>query len=187
MLGEEFPEVLVRALEGDEHAFARLYRDAHPPLLRYLRAMSPELAEDAAAESWFEVSRALDGFTGPEPAFRAWLFAIARRKVIDRIRYETRRPSASWEDLDAIAPSLRDVADEVIEEDETRRALALVRSLPADQSEAVLLRVVAGLEYADVAELMDRSTGAVRVLVHRGLKRLQTSVVDAGAGGGVTP
>jgi len=186
MLGDDFPEVLAGALAGDEHAFARLYRDVHPPLLRYLRAMSPELAEDAASEGWLEVSRALDGFTGPEAAFRAWLFAIARRKVIDRIRYETRRPSASWEDLDAIAPRLRDVADEVVEEDETRRALALVRTLPADQSEAVLLRVVAGLDYAEVAEVMGRSTGAVRVLVHRGLKRLQASVVDAGSGG-VTP
>lgn len=186
MLGDDFPEVLAGALDGDEHAFARLYRDAHPPLLRYLRAMSPDLAEDAAAESWLEVSRALDGFTGPEPAFRAWLFAIARRKVIDRIRYETRRPSASWEDLDPVSPLLRDVADEVVEEDETRRALTLVRSLPADQSEAVLLRVVAGLEYADVAEIMGRSTGAVRVLVHRGLKRLQASVVEARSGG-VTP
>jgi RNA polymerase sigma-70 factor, ECF subfamily len=186
MLRDDFPEVLAGALEGDEHAFGRLYVDAHPPLLRYLRGMSAELAEDAASETWLEVARGLDGFTGPEPAFRAWLFAIARRKVIDRIRYETRRPSASWEDLDSVAPLLRDVADEVVQEDETRRALALVRTLPADQAEAVLLRVVAGLDYADVAQVMDRSTGAVRVLVHRGIKRLQASAVDA-APRGVTP
>lgn len=184
MLGDDFPVVLAGALGGDEHAFARLYIDAHPPLLRYLRGMSADLAEDAASECWLEVARGLDGFTGPEPAFRAWLFAIARRKVIDRIRYETRRPSASWDDLDSVAPASRDVADVVVEEDETQRALALVRTLPVDQAEAVLLRVVAGLDYAEVAEVMDRSTGAVRVLVHRGLKRLQASVVDVG---GVTP
>jgi RNA polymerase sigma-70 factor, ECF subfamily len=178
MLGEDFPEVLSGALEGDERAFARLFTDAHPPLLRYLRGMAPELAEDAAADTWLEVARGLDGFTGPEPAFRAWLFAIARRKVIDRIRYETRRPSASWEDLDPITPPVRDVADEVVEEDETRAALALVRTLPSDQAEAVLLRVVGGLDYAEVARVMDRSTGAVRVLVHRGLKRLQASVTE---------
>lgn len=184
MLGEDFLEVLQGALAGSESAFARLYVDAHPPLLRYLRGMAPDLAEDAASETWLEVARGLDGFTGPEPAFRAWLFAIARRKVIDRIRYETRRPSASWEDLDSVAPALRDVADDVVEEDETRQALALVRTLAPDQAEAVLLRVVAGLEYDEVARIMDRSTGAVRVLVHRGLKRLQTLVTEAR---GVTP
>ena len=184
MLGDDFPEVLEGALAGSESAFARLYVDAHPPLLRYLRGMAPELAEDAASEAWLEVARGLDGFTGAEPAFRAWLFAIARRKVIDRIRYETRRPSSSWDDLDSVAPALRDVADDVVEEDETRQALALVRTLPPDQAEAVLLRVVAGLDYADAARVMDRSPGAVRVLVHRGLKRLQSLVVEMG---GVTP
>jgi DNA-directed RNA polymerase specialized sigma24 family protein len=57
MLGDEFADVLAGTLTGDEHAFARLYRDAHPPLLRYLRVMSADLAEDAAAEAWLEVSR----------------------------------------------------------------------------------------------------------------------------------
>jgi RNA polymerase sigma-70 factor (ECF subfamily) len=148
--------------------------------------MSPDLAEDAASEAWLEVSRGLDGFTGPEPAFRAWLFAIARRKVIDRIRYEARRPSSAWEDLDPIAPIQRDAADEVVEDDATRRALDLVRTLPRDQAEAVLLHVMAGLDYADVAQMMGRTTGAVRVLVHRGLRRLQRGF-DETSGPSTTP
>jgi RNA polymerase sigma-70 factor (ECF subfamily) len=181
MLGDDFPGVLEGALSGDERAFGRLFTDMQPPLLRYLRGMAPELAEDAASETWLEVARGLDAFTGPEPAFRAWMFAIARRKVIDRIRYENRRPSASWEDLDPITPPLRDVADQVVDEDETRAALALVRTLPTDQAEAVLLRVVGGLDYAEVARVMDRSAGAVRVLVHRGLKRLQSTGTESSA------
>ena len=96
MLGEEFAAALQGARDADERAFALIYRDAHPPLLRYRRGMSADVGEGAASETWLEVARGLDSFTGPEPAFRAWLFAIARRKLIDRIRYETRRPSASW-------------------------------------------------------------------------------------------
>lgn len=179
MLGDGFADVLAGALTGDERAFARLYRDAHPPLIRYLRVMSSDLAEDSAAEAWLEVSRGLDRFTGPEPAFRAWLFAIARRKVIDRIRYESRRPSSSWESLESIAPVQRDTAEEVLEADATSRALELVRTLPRDQAEAILLHVVAGLDYTDVAQLMARSTGAVRVLVHRGLRRLERDLDHA--------
>jgi RNA polymerase sigma-70 factor (ECF subfamily) len=178
MLGETFEAALEGARRADEEAFARLYNDLHPALLRYLRGMAYEIAEDAASEAWLQVARGLDSFQGPEPAFRGWVFAIARRKLIDRIRYDTRRPTASWDDLEAVAPAERDAAELVIEADSTQNALALVRTLPRDQAEAVLLRVIGDLEYAEIAMIMDRSAGAVRVLVHRGLRRLQELLVE---------
>jgi RNA polymerase sigma-70 factor (ECF subfamily) len=182
VLGDAYADALAGARRGEEVAFALLYRDIQPALLRYLRGMSVELAEDSASETWMEVARSLDGFEGPEAAFRGWLFAIARRKLIDRVRYEARRPSAPWDASDDPGPIERDIAEEVVELDDTERALALVRTLPADQAEAVLLRVVAGLDYPAVAEVMDRTTGAVRVLVHRGLKRLARDLSARGAG-----
>ena len=188
MLGESYAEALEGARRGDDASFALLYRDIQPALLRYLRVMSTELAEDCASETWLEAARSLDSFQGPEPAFRGWLFAIARRKLIDRVRYEARRPSSAWDDVDDAGPVQRDVAEEVVELDDTERALALVRTLPTDQAEAGLLRVVAGLDYPAVAEVMDRSTGAVRVLVHRGLKRLARDLGERhDRQGGVTP
>lgn len=188
MLGESYADALEGARRGDEQSFALLYRDIHPALLRYLRGMSVELAEDSASETWLEAARSLDSFEGPEPAFRGWLFAIARRKLIDRVRYESRRPSSAWDDVDEAGPLQRDVAEEVIEVDTTERALALVRTLPPDQAEAVLLRIVAGLDYPEVAQVMDRTTGAVRVLVHRGLKRLARDLgQQTQQQGGVTP
>ena len=53
---------------------------------------------------------------------------------------------------------------------------ALVRRLPPDQADAVLLRIVAGMDVGQVAEVMGRSEGSVRVLVHRGLQRLRELV-----------
>jgi len=187
MIGDRFDDVLAGATRGDEPAFAELYRDLHPPLLRYLRALSWEQAEDAASETWLELTRSLSGFVGAEPSFRAWVFTIARRKLIDRVRYEARRPSSAWDDRGDPGPATRDVADDVVELDSTYRALALVRALPRDQAEAVLLRVVGGLDYADVAQVMGRTTGAVRVLVHRGLRRLASELGDRAEAPGVTP
>ena len=63
-------------------------------------------------------------------------------------------------------------ADESERAEALDRALALVRSLPPDQAEAVLLRIVADLSVTEVAVIMGRREGTVRVLVHRGLKRL---------------
>lgn len=188
MLGETFLEALDGARRGDERAFEQIYRDLHPALLRYLRVLSWELAEDSASEAWLEVARGIDAFEGPEPAFRGWVFAIARRKLIDRVRYEARRPTSSSDGWDEFGPTTRDIAEDVMELDDTYRALALVQTLPRDQAEAVLLRVLGGLDYPEVAETMGRSTGAVRVLVHRGLRRLSRDLGDVSAGsGGVTP
>ena len=187
MIGERFDAVLSGAARGEEESFAELYRDLHPPLLRYLRTLSWDHAEDACSETWLEVARSLGSFTGGEPSFRAWMFTIARRKLIDRVRYESRRPSSGWDGSDDGAAATRDIAEDVVEMDSTYRALALVQTLPPDQAEAVLLRVVGGLEYADVATVMGRSTGAVRVLVHRGLRRLASALGDQPARRGVTP
>jgi RNA polymerase sigma-70 factor (ECF subfamily) len=67
------------------------------------------------------------------------------------------------------APSAEDLA---MDNDDTARALRLVATLPAAQAEMVMLRVVAGLDVADVAEILDKKPGTVRVTVHRALQTL---------------
>ncbi len=180
MLEDRFADVLAAAGTGDERAFDTLYRDIHPPLLRYLRTLHWELAEDSASEAWIEVARGVAAFVGPERAFRSWVFAIARRKLIDRIRYEARRPGASFDDVPDAGPPERDIADEIVEQDATRDALALIRTLPREQGEAVMLRVIVGMDHAEVAAVMGKSAGAVRVLVHRGLRRLERDLTERG-------
>lgn len=172
MLEEGFQHVLDGVRRGDESAFSRLYVDVHPPLLRYLTVLSPDLAEDVASDCWLQVARGLDSFEGGERQFRAWLFTVARNKLTDRVRYEARRPTVAWDGTDDLGPAVRDVAEEVVEGEATRAALERLRALSPDQAEAVLLRVVAGLDYDEIARLTDRSTGSARVLVHRGLKAL---------------
>jgi RNA polymerase sigma-70 factor (ECF subfamily) len=59
VIGEEFASVLARAQRGDEAAFACLWLDVNPALVRYLRVVSGEVDEDVAAESWVTVVRGL--------------------------------------------------------------------------------------------------------------------------------
>jgi RNA polymerase sigma-70 factor (ECF subfamily) len=73
-----------------------------------------------------------------------------------------------------------DTADQVLENLATREAIAAVASLPPLQAEVVMLRVVAGLDTGAVAHLVGRSPGAVRVAVHRGLRRLAQMMTEAG-------
>jgi RNA polymerase sigma-70 factor (ECF subfamily) len=172
VLGREFGGLLRAAQRGDEEAFATLYRDAQPSLVRYLRvAADPGTAEDVAAETWVHVVRGLKGFRGDEQAWRGWLMTTARRRAVDAGRLRDRRPTVPLEPGDEPTPGLA-AETLALEGLDTRSALALVATLPPQQAEAVVLRVVVGLEPKQVAEVLGCSPGAVRVAVHRGLKRL---------------
>ena len=181
MIGPDFSDVLGAAARGDEDAFGRLWRDLQPRLLRYFAVVSKTVAEDLASETWLGVIRGLDRFQGNEPAFRAWVFTIARHEVLDWRRRAARRAT---EDLAAnglierAAPD--DPAADALEGFSTRAALAEVATLPADQAEAIVLRVVAGLGVDRVAEIMGKRPGTVRVLTHRGLRRLAERLGDGG-------
>ncbi len=151
-----------------------LWRTLHPPLLRYLAVRGNEAPEDVAAETWLHVVRDLGRFTGGVAEFRAWLFTVARHRAIDQGRARAARPAVPVADPagagdEPRAPSAEDAA---ADNEATAAALRLVASLPPDQAEMVMLRVVAGLEVSAVATLVGRSPGAVRVAVHRALKSL---------------
>jgi len=181
VVGEDFAALLAAAQRGSEHAFSVLWRDVNPALLRYLRVVAAEHAEDVAAETWVQVVRGLPRFTGDEVAWRAWLFTTARRRLLDQVRLRKRHPS---EPLDEISPMdiPRTAAAEQVAMDNmaTESAMALLSKLPEQQAEVIFLRVVAGLDTEAVAEILGRSPGAVRVAAHRGLKKLATLLAGAG-------
>ena len=173
MIGPGFPAVLTGAAGGDEEAFGVLWHDLQPRLVRYFSVIAPGAAEDLAAETWVAIIRGIGRFQGDEAALRAWVFTIARHKARDWWRRAARKPVQELPETGlAEPPAPDDPAATALEAASTRAALALIATLPAGQAEAVVLRVVAGLEVKQVAELMDKRPNTVRVLTHRGLRRL---------------
>lgn len=169
----EFQRVLSSAKAGDEIAFGQLFGDVQPLLLRFLGTIGGPLAEDCAAETWVNVVRDLDRFKGDQAQFRAWVFTIGRRRVIDAQRRKGRMPEVLDPFEDMGVGEVCEVSATAFEQgEETRRALRLLALLPAEQRDAVFLRHVAGLDAKRAAEVLGRSPGSVRVATHRGLKRL---------------
>lgn len=185
MIGPSFQAVLRNAKRGDEQAFGVLYRDLQPRVLRYLRVLAAGAAEDLAADTWLQVVRRLGCFRGEELAFRAWVCLIARHRAIDWRRQAARRqtePVAPDALPTQLAPD--DPAATALEGFSTQAAIALLSTLPADQAEVIMLRVVAGLDVNRVAQLMGKHPTTVRVLAHRGLRRLAARLgADARIGG----
>ena len=187
VLGDDFAPMLDRAQSGDESAFAVLWRDLNPALLRYL-TVTGEPADDVAAETWTSVVKGLVRFSGDETAWRAWVFTTARRRAVDAGRKRDRRVGheRSWQPWPAFGSHAPDPADLVEQRLDTDAALALVAQLSPLQAEVVMLRVVVGLPAEEVAHVVGRSSGAVRVAHHRGLARLRAllearGVTDSGA------
>jgi RNA polymerase sigma-70 factor, ECF subfamily len=181
VVGDDFARVLADAQGGDDDQFAVLWRDANPALLRYLRVLAPENAEDIAAETWVHVVRGLPRFIGDEVAWRAWLFTTARRRLIDQARSRKRHPAEPLDEIGAgEVPSTPDAAQLALDNIATESAFALLAKLPTPQAEVIMLRVVAGLDTDAVATMLGKSPGNVRVMAHRGLKKLESLLVTAG-------
>lgn len=162
------------ARRGDSESFRILYRETQPRLLRYLKYLVGSEAEDVGSEVWLQVTRDLPKFEGNYDNFRRWVTTIARNRATDHMRRATRQPSAvpvPVEELTDFA-GRDDTAARAIESITTGQALSLIGSLPRDQAEAVMLRVVAGLDARGAARVVGKRTGAIRTAAYRGLKRL---------------
>ncbi|MEU8525611.1 MULTISPECIES: RNA polymerase sigma factor [Streptomyces] len=162
-----------RAQGGDEDAFARAYRIVHPGLLGYVKGLVGEDAEDVASDAWLEIARDLGRFRGDGAGFRGWTATIARHRALDHLRKQRRRPLTALLEQDVLElPGGHDTAAAALETLSTGQALDLIRSLPREQAEAVLLRVVVGLDGPAAARVLGKRPGAVRTAGHRGLKKL---------------
>lgn len=153
-----------------------MYAEYQPALLRYLRGRAPDVADDVASETWISAAGNLNSFSGDGDQFRAWLFTIARRRLIDERRREQRRPVVhdaddATRELVASGPSPEEAVTSALAGDEAARRIANL--LSADQADVILMRVVGGMSVEEVARIMGKTEVTVRVLQSRGLKRLQ--------------
>jgi RNA polymerase sigma-70 factor (ECF subfamily) len=169
----------VLAAQRDRAAFDVLYRRYLDRVYGYAfyQLRDHHDAEDATERTFLAALRALPGFRDEGATFRAWLFRIAHNTIVNARRSRFRRRTEPLPDgLDRIAPNA-DPAGLVLEADETRRVLRAVAGLAEDRRQVVLLRFVDGLSSREIGQVMDRSEGAARVLLHRALRDLSTRLV----------
>lgn len=169
----EIDEAIHAAQNGDEAAFRVLFRHLQPRLLRYLKGLVGTDAEDVAADAWLQIARDLGTFSGDADRFRGWASRIARNRAIDHLRYLNRRPVSHLEPDDLLdLVSSDNVERSVLDRLSTDETIAMISALPRDQAEAVLLRVVMGLDAPTAAQVLGKRPGAVRTAAHRGLRTL---------------
>jgi RNA polymerase sigma-70 factor (ECF subfamily) len=174
----EDEQTLAVCAKSDRAAFGVLYDRYVERVYGYChrRLPTPEEAEDATSQVFTRALAALPRYREDGPSFAAWLFAIAHNVVVDELRsrreHERGRPWGDEEvavgaDL-AVGPEESAlIAEDVLE------LRALLARLPAEQARLIELRL-AGLTDKEIAFVLGRSHGAVRVAQHRAVRRLRS-------------
>ena len=171
---ENFNATLKAARGANEQAWRAIYAELAPPLLGYLRAKRASNPDDLLGEVMVQLVRDLPSFDGGRREFRAWAFTIAHHRLLDERRRDARRPAepTPGEELERLGPA-GDTEEDALPVLSAERVANLLGKLSPDQQNVILLRVLGDLTSEEVAEVLGKTTGAVKALQHRGLQTLK--------------
>jgi len=163
----------VRAAQADRAAFGTLYRRYLDPVYGYCFYLLGDHhdAEDATERTFLAALGAIDRFRDEGATFRSWLFRIAHNQLANALRARSRQRTDPLEGVPELAAP-DDPARLASQADDARRLRSSLASLSDDRRQVVVLRFVDGLSAREIADVLGRSEGAIRVLQHRALREL---------------
>jgi RNA polymerase sigma-70 factor (ECF subfamily) len=168
---------LADARRREPAAVTRVYTAYAPALFRFFMAAVGDRhqAEDLTGTAFVSAIESLPRFRGPVEALGGWLFQIARHDLYDHRRRQARSRIEPLEDNlneAAVIAGAEDPEELAIARLEGGRVMAALGELSPDQREVLLLRMAGGLTAPEVADILGKTTGAVKALQHRGLASL---------------
>ncbi|MGC8460266.1 MAG: RNA polymerase sigma factor [Candidatus Dormibacteria bacterium] len=166
-------EQLVRNAQDNPEAFGKLYDHYVDQMYRYIysRVHSHEVAEDITSEVFFKALRAIGRYKPSGSPFSAWLYQISSNAITDY--YRSHHVMTPIDDAIAVRDPARPVSDEVTSREEARRIWGFIDTLPPQQRTALTLKLGEDLKLSQIGEIMGKSEGAVKLLIHRGMTTLK--------------
>jgi RNA polymerase sigma-70 factor (ECF subfamily) len=179
MLNATRVELIDRARNGERASIGQLYEEYHAHVYRYLYYLVGDVhtAEDLTSDVFLRMIRSLPNYRYQGISFQAWLFQIAHNLAVDYFRKAGNRPQVELEEnLHSSDTDLDKTVEQNLTSEYLRKAL---ENLNHAQREVIVLRFVAGMPIAQVAQTLRKSEDTVKGLQRRGLAALR-SVIDNG-------
>jgi RNA polymerase sigma-70 factor, ECF subfamily len=170
------PDLIARARSGSPEAAGLLYDQHHQSIFRYLfyRTGDSHTAEDLTADVFLKMVQFIQRFEGNPPAFRGWLFQIARNLSIDHLRRNNAHPiHPISEDMHSPEDLPETSAERHLNSENLRKAMT---HLTAEQQDVLLMRFVEGMPLAETARTLHKSEDAIKGLQRRALLALQNAL-----------
>lgn len=166
---------LIRRAASDPESFAVLYRSCATHVYRYIysRVSDHPEAEDLTAQVFMVVLQRLDSFGGNQN-FNAWLFTIARNKVVDA--YRKRKNLIDLEKIVDLPQFEEDLLADESQLEQFRQLRIQLNKLSLEQQELLRLRFAANLRYGEIGNVLGKSEGAVKMSLHRLLDQLREAM-----------
>lgn len=173
---------LIRAAKEDNEAFGLLYERYVERVYNYIyyRTGSVYDAEDLTERVFMRAMRHIHNYSDRGLPFSAWLYRIAHNLVANWYRDNSRRKEVPLEDSLAVQPRSDHPEQELLRVEERERLLGVLRGIPADRQQLILLKFVEHLSNAEIAAVMGRTEGAIKSLYHRTLLSLRDELDAAG-------
>lgn len=166
------------ASAGDRKAYESLYRDYFPKISRFVsfRVSHKETAEDLVAEIFVKAWESLQG-SSEVSSFPKWLFTIARNRVIDH--YRTKRPVADLFELENFLEYEDNIVNTIDSNIASRQFLEVLGELPPDQQQVIRLKFLEDLQNEEIAAIIEKTPGTIRVIQHRAIVALKKLLKQA--------
>ncbi|MCL5436091.1 MAG: RNA polymerase sigma factor [Patescibacteria group bacterium] len=160
------------ASAGDQKAYESLYREFFPKISRFVnyRVSHRETAEDLVAEIFVKAWQSLQG-SSEVSSFPKWIFTIARNRVIDH--YRTKRPTADLFELENLLEYEDNIVNTIDLDIASRQFLEILDELPSDQQQVIRLKFLEDLANEEIAAIIDKTPGTIRVIQHRAIGALK--------------
>lgn len=166
---------LIRRAKEDPTAFGVLYEQHVERIYSYVyyRTGNGQIAEDLTARVFERALKHIPRFKDKGVPFSAWLYRIAHNLVANWHRDQSRRPVVPLDERILISGASTHPEMETISHEERSLLLKVVRELPADRQQLLILKFVERLPNAEIGEIMGRTEGAIKSLYHRTLNSLR--------------
>jgi RNA polymerase sigma-70 factor (ECF subfamily) len=171
--GEAASDLVDSFRRGESWALTEVWHRFSSPVMAYLRGRGVADAEDLTSEVFLQVFRSAGTFKGDEKALRTFVFSVAHARYVDDVRKSVRRGVDVEFDPQDHAGVADSAETDALKELAGQRVEELLESLSPDQRDVLLLRIVADLSLEQTAEIVGKTTGAVKALQHRGLAALR--------------